>query len=550
MHRERRRVALRRRTRGTEVEVELRLDGSGRTLIETPFGLLNDLLHLLAANSGLDLRLVQTANRHADDPYAIDDLGSALAEAFRRAVGLRPRIRQFGSSIVPVGDALVLAAVDLVSPPVFQFGASFQGRQVGDMDLALVERFLATFADRLGASLHVRVLAGENEENRLKGIFVALGRCLSQAALEMEREGAREVAADLDYSEGLRPAPSGAPALDEAVIEELESAFEAEPEVEPALVPDRPVERRPRLPRGEDRDRSRRRREPRVEFRAPAGEPEPVGAEEELPVLPDFPDGSDYGEFEPEEPLVRTADAEANGGEEDAEGDRGNRRRRRGRRGGRGRRRGPGGIEAELGPETAPATEEQPMPRGERPEGPERSDRPDRGERSDRLPRPDRAERPLRSERTGRDDYRSPRRPAEEEAFTEAAPARREAGDAGGWRENAASGYSRRSETEDPELEPAESAPRPRSSRYGRGRRPDEQPDRPAEDAPPSSEDRSEAEVSEGRGRHRAVERGVEREPTGSSGGDVLDFITKPAPGEAPAPESTRAQARVRRRRR
>ena len=128
MRRERRRVALRRRTRGTEVEVELRLDGSGRSAIETPFGLLNDLLHLMAAQSGLDLRLAQTPNRHADDNYAVDDLGTAMAEAFRRAVGMRPRIRQFGSAIVPVGDALVLAAVDLLSPPVFQFGASFQGR--------------------------------------------------------------------------------------------------------------------------------------------------------------------------------------------------------------------------------------------------------------------------------------------------------------------------------------------------------------------------------------------------------------------------------------
>jgi len=272
MRRERRRAALRRRTRGTEVEVELRLDGTGRTLIETPFGLLNDLLHLLAANSGLDLRLSQTANRHADDPYAIDDLASALAEAFRRAVGMRPRIRQFGSAIVPVGDALVLAAVDLVSPPVFQFGASFQGRRIGDMDLALVERFLATFADRLGASLHLRVLAGAHEENRLKGIFVALGRCMSEAALEMEREGAREVAADLDYSEGMRPAPSGAAALDEAVIEELESAFDAEPEPEPAFVPERPerperserAERRPRSREDRDRDRPSRRQRDRL----------------------------------------------------------------------------------------------------------------------------------------------------------------------------------------------------------------------------------------------------------------------------------------------
>jgi imidazoleglycerol-phosphate dehydratase len=264
MRREKRRVAIKRRTRGTEVEIELRLDGSGRTAIDTPFGPLNELLSLMASHSGLDLRLVQLANRHADDPYAIDDLASGLAEGFRRAVGLRPRVRQFASAIVPVGDALVLAAIDLVSPPVFLFGATFNGRRAGEMDLGLIERFLATFIDRLGASLHLRVLAGAHEENRMRAIFIALGRCLSEASLEMERDGAREVALDLDYADGARRPPSGDEALDEAVIEDIE--YVAEVDHEPVVRDvDEPRPRRGDRERGRSREgrESREVREPR-----------------------------------------------------------------------------------------------------------------------------------------------------------------------------------------------------------------------------------------------------------------------------------------------
>jgi imidazoleglycerol-phosphate dehydratase len=565
MRSERRRVALRRRTRGTEVEVELRLDGSGRTAIETPFGLLNDLLHLLAAQSGLDLRLVQTPNRHADDNYAVDDLGTALAEAFRRAVGMRPRIRQFGSAIVPVGDALVLAAVDLVSPPVFQFGASFQGRRLGDMDLGLVERFLATFADRLGAGLHVRVLAGEHEENRLKGIFIALGRCLSEACLEMEREGAREVAADLDYSEGLKRPPAGAAALDEAVIEEMDTAFEAEPEAEPAYV-ERGPERQIRLPRrgerpdrGDRGDRGRRRRESRPAYGEPPADIEAPPAEEELPVLPDFPETGDYGDFEPEGPLEPQEEGAVDG---ESEEDRAGRRRRRGRRGGRGRRRGPGAPESEVLPEGEV--------RQDRPERVERLDRAplDRPERMDRAPldRPERIERGApavrpergdrrpprepRGDRAGREGYRPPRRPVEDEAFVEsqAAPSKHLMSDDDGWPAlHHDDDYGTPPEPADPPI--GEIAPRERTPfRYGRGRR-GQEGRRGEEDDAPRGEEPADGEPSPSRGRHSEPERTF-REPISEPAGEVLDFISKPPAKEAPAVDPMRGQARIKRRRR
>jgi len=388
MRREKRHVALKRRTRGTEVEIDLRLDGNGRSAIETPFGFLNHLLDLLVGHAGMDLKLVQTVNRHADDPYAIDDLATAFAEGLRRALGDRPRIRQFGNEILPVGDALVLAAVDLVSPPVFQLNANFRSRRIEEMDVALIERFLATFTDRLGACLHVRMLAGENDENACRAIFLAVGRSLAQAATEVERQGAREIAVDLDYLEGAsQPEEARAEGeMEEAVVEEIE-AIEPEAEEEPIREAlhrggseDRGARRGPRGEsgrrgelgrRGEAGRRSElgRRREGRGE-RPPMDRPPLDRAPEErlpgerladvrgpfrerrggrgLPELPDLPELPELEEvpelpdFEGFEPVTDVGEATREGRVSAADEESGvqSRRRRRGKRGGRGRRRG------------------------------------------------------------------------------------------------------------------------------------------------------------------------------------------------------------------
>ncbi len=385
MRRDRRRVAIRRRTRGTEVEVELKLDSAGRAQVETPFALLNELLELMVAPSGMDLRVVQTVNKHADDTYAIDDLASAVAEAFRRILGPRPRIRQFGNAILPVGDALVLTAVDLVSPPVFQFGATFRNKRLAGLELSLIERFLATFADRLGASIHIRILSGAHDENRCRAIFVTLGRALSEACVETEREGAREFAADVDYLEGIPRPPAGPAGLEEAVVEEI-SGPEFAPEMDETGFADdlatgrgvrvRRVARAGRgerpAARGAEMERvggaPRRSRAGRAAAPARADERAVPPEEARLPELPEFPgfDAPDTEAVESLEPLA------AGLGTEDEESPR--RRRRRGRRGGRGRRR-PG----EAAPAEGVEEPEEALPAAGRPAPFAPAEEPERG---------------------------------------------------------------------------------------------------------------------------------------------------------------------------
>ncbi|MGD8396150.1 MAG: hypothetical protein PVF43_11815 [Candidatus Eiseniibacteriota bacterium] len=219
---------MRRRTRGTDVEIELRLDGGGGSEITTQFECLDSLLMMMAGHGGMDLRLTQRVNEHADASYAIDDLAMALAEAIRRSLGARARIRQFGSEILPVGDALVLVAVDLVSPPVFELDANLKGPKIDDLPVDLLYGFLDRFVDRLGASVHIKMLAGQHDLNQARAIFLALGRAIAMAAAPADRAGAREVAADIDYLDGERgTGDTAAPRADRSWSSDTENLDEA-----------------------------------------------------------------------------------------------------------------------------------------------------------------------------------------------------------------------------------------------------------------------------------------------------------------------------------
>jgi imidazoleglycerol phosphate dehydratase HisB len=326
MKKNNRRSAIRKKTRGTEVEVELRLDGAGRTEVHSQFELLSILLEMMAGHGSMDLRLNQKINQHADEEYAIEDLAMALAEAFNRCLGPQPRIRQFGSETLPVGDSLVMVAVDLVSPPVLQLDATFRSKQIDGMPVDLLQTFLSKFIDRLGAAVHVKLLSGHHDMNKVRAIFLALGRAIHQAAEPADREGAREIAADVDYFESV--SASGAAATDEpAAARAGDSGWDAAGEDDERSTSSSRARRR----RGRGRDRERGRDYDRDRDRPASdasaqsrGTPFDDAGVEDLAVQ----------QVEVED--VAEEPAGARGDDEVAET---RSRRRRGRRGGRGRRR-------------------------------------------------------------------------------------------------------------------------------------------------------------------------------------------------------------------
>ncbi|HUG29503.1 MAG TPA: imidazoleglycerol-phosphate dehydratase HisB [Candidatus Limnocylindria bacterium] len=184
-----RRVTVTRRTRETEVEVTLDLDGTGMTDISTGIGFYDHLLASLGHHSLIDLAVRATGDLAVDEHHTVEDaalvLGSALAEALDDRAG----IVRFGEASVPMDEALATVVIDVGGRPYSMIDLPFRGERVGGLPLQLVDHALEAFARTAGVTLHARG-AGRNDHHLAEAAFKALGRALRAAcSVDPRRDG-------------------------------------------------------------------------------------------------------------------------------------------------------------------------------------------------------------------------------------------------------------------------------------------------------------------------------------------------------------------------
>ncbi|MFP3280333.1 MAG: imidazoleglycerol-phosphate dehydratase HisB [Vulcanisaeta sp.] len=175
-----RQAVVERRTRETEVRVELRLE-PGDIKVDTPIRFLNHMLETLIFYMGASGSINAVDLRGFDDHHVVEDVAIVLGTAMDKALGDRVGIARFGWSIVPMDDALALVAVDLGGRSYFVFDGSFSRDTVGDLSTDMIPHFFRSFADSARATVHVKLLGGENEHHKVEAIFKALGLSLRQA---------------------------------------------------------------------------------------------------------------------------------------------------------------------------------------------------------------------------------------------------------------------------------------------------------------------------------------------------------------------------------
>ena len=175
-----RQAVVERRTRETEVRVELRLE-PGDIKVDTPIRFLNHMLETLVFYMGASGSINAVDLRGFDDHHVVEDVAIVLGTAMDKALGDRVGIARFGWSIVPMDDALALVAVDLGGRSYFVFDGSFSRDTVGDLSTDMIPHFIKSFADSARATVHVKLLGGENEHHKVEAIFKALGLSLRQA---------------------------------------------------------------------------------------------------------------------------------------------------------------------------------------------------------------------------------------------------------------------------------------------------------------------------------------------------------------------------------
>jgi imidazoleglycerol-phosphate dehydratase len=175
-----RRVRVSRRTRETDVTVDLVLDGSGRAEIATGVGFYDHLLSSLAHHGLFDLEIRAQGDLHVDEHHTVEDVALVLGGAFAQALGDRAGIRRFGDSAVPMDEAVATVVIDVGGRPYAVIDLPFRGERAGTLPLQLVDHALEAFARSAGATLHVRG-SGRNDHHLAEAAFKALGRALREA---------------------------------------------------------------------------------------------------------------------------------------------------------------------------------------------------------------------------------------------------------------------------------------------------------------------------------------------------------------------------------
>ena len=180
------RVALvERRTAETAVTVRLALDGRGEFRVATGIGFLDHMLELLARHGGFDLELRAEGDLQVDQHHTVEDVGIALGEAFDQALGERRGIARAGCFLMPMDEALALAAVDFSGRATAVVETGVRAARLGDLQAALVTDFFEGFGRGARATVHLRVLYGRSGHHKVEALFKAFARA-TQAACRFD----------------------------------------------------------------------------------------------------------------------------------------------------------------------------------------------------------------------------------------------------------------------------------------------------------------------------------------------------------------------------
>ena len=185
-------ATVRRTTAETDITLSLALDGSGMTDINTGCGFLDHMLTLFARHGRLDLSVTCKGDTDVDDHHTVEDIGICLGQAFAEALGEKRGINRYGFIILPMDEALILAALDLSGRSFLRFDLTIPTEKVGTFDTELVKEFFLAFTREAACTLHLKQFDGENSHHIIEGTFKAFGRILKEA-VKVDPDAADEI---------------------------------------------------------------------------------------------------------------------------------------------------------------------------------------------------------------------------------------------------------------------------------------------------------------------------------------------------------------------
>ena len=170
-----------RNTRETQIEVELNLDGAGKSSFDTGVPFLEHMLEQIARHGVVDLQVKAKGDLHIDDHHTVEDIGITIGQAVHQALGDKSGITRYGHAYVPLDEALSRVVIDFSGRPLLVCHARFPDRNVGRFSTALIYEFFQGFCNHALATIHIDSLRGDNSHHISETMFKAFGRALRAA---------------------------------------------------------------------------------------------------------------------------------------------------------------------------------------------------------------------------------------------------------------------------------------------------------------------------------------------------------------------------------
>ncbi|MBO4807938.1 MAG: imidazoleglycerol-phosphate dehydratase HisB [Lachnospiraceae bacterium] len=176
-----REAQINRKTKETDIEVKLNLDGTGVSDISTGIGFFDHMLDGFTRHGLFDLTLKCKGDLNVDGHHTVEDCGIVLGNAIKEAIGDKAGIKRYGNFILPMDDALILCAIDLCGRPYFEYDLEFPTEKCGEMDTELVREFFYALSYSAMMNIHIRQLSGVNSHHIAEASFKAFAKALDQA---------------------------------------------------------------------------------------------------------------------------------------------------------------------------------------------------------------------------------------------------------------------------------------------------------------------------------------------------------------------------------
>ena len=174
-------ATIARKTKETDINITLNLDGKGNSNITTGIGFFDHMLTGFSKHGFFDLDVTTKGDLEVDGHHTVEDTGIVLGNAIKKAVGDKKGIKRYGSCMLPMDETLVLCAIDLSGRPYLAFDANFTTDRVGYFDTEMVREFFYAISYTAGMNLHIKVLSGTNNHHMIEAMFKAFAKALDEA---------------------------------------------------------------------------------------------------------------------------------------------------------------------------------------------------------------------------------------------------------------------------------------------------------------------------------------------------------------------------------